>query len=563
MKKLVLTAAVSAALVGSFAQVAQAVYSVDSVTGIPTAGTVTDSHQIYLSGATAVEGSIRQLVQNRKVPVAKRICSITQPVYEYIGSGNTNLLAYLCVLETANPALTALAATKPNLLLYKNGISGSARGVNPIATDSSIAFMKVTDGTCTLGTLPTVATASTNGVYGRVTCSVASTNTLQSDFGMSDVDPIQFFGDNTPSSFESMTPALVSNMTVTPAQALIFGTPVTLNFRNALQEAQFGKGSSCITNDSAACMPSLSSHQIASIFSGKLNSWKDLKLGTSGNVWDNASPAYKSTVTNGDRVHVCRRDNGSGTGAQLGIKFLNYPCTGGDVLNSTGSIVTNVVELARVVARNDTGVSTTALAKSLTDAGPAIFHANSGSSNVNVCLDGLDKGIAMNTDTFDGVSGAGDRYEGKRWAIGIVSLENNPKRNLNYRFIKIDGVEPTLDKVARGQYKDWVEMTIQYNTSHHAALPAASRTIIEQIISSSGTPAVIGGLNASYVHSFGRSGVLAVPALGTAKTNGTIDANAPVNPYSHAVKTGSVGPNACRVPTMYDDDVAAQGVQFK
>ncbi len=522
MKKLILGAAVSTALFGG---AAQAAITVDG-NGIPVINAAT-TYEIFLSGSSAAQPFIESLMTSSKIPAINRICDSTQLIYKFSDTATVgkDQNAYLCVLNTANPALKGLAAGKTNLLLYKRNNGGSAQGVNPVVADTAIDFLKV-------DTAANCAVAST-GVAGasftKLNCTYTAGNALLSnsqkpDFGMSDVDPAQFFGQNTPLGFAPISATDVDKLTVNAAGALVFGVPVTKKLRNAMQEAQFGVKHKCVGAETAACMPSLSSAQIASIFTGKLSSWKQLKLANGSDLFSYASAANKPAS---DRLHICRRTNGSGTGAQFGVKFLNYPCS--DVATPQAS---------------ETGALPEAIAK-------AQVHENSSAGVVSECLSELDSG----TDT---VGTAFNNTYGARWAIGIQGTEHNASGSYDYRYIKIDGVEPTLDQVVRGKYKDWVELTYQYNKTH--VFDASEKEVVDELIKQAGNPVVMAATNLAAVHTWGQGGFLATPQFFAAPASGIIAKDRPVNPFSHG--TTDAATNNCRMPAIYSPGTTG-GMQFK
>jgi hypothetical protein len=527
MKKLMLGAAVSAVLLSG---VTHAAIKLDGA-GKPVI-TPADTYEIYLSGASAAQNFIDLLLTSTKVPVANRLCDSTKPIYKYSDNGNgKDQNAYLCVLNSKNPALTGLAAGKDNLLLYKRSSGGSAMGVSPLIAeannnnaDTFIDYLKVDNAAnCTA---PVVS-----GGLSKITCNYATGDAAlsqkhASDFGISDVDPLQFSGENTEAGFNPVTVSDVAKLTVKSAAVNVFNVPVTLKLRNALQEAQFPVTSKCNPKnakysigfsgsaESAACMPSLSSAMITSLFTGKINSWSQLKLGATTNLFDYASSS--ASKVSDDRVHICRRVNGSGTQAQLGIKFLNYPCS----------------ESATKPAA-DTGT--------LPEAVPsAQVHALSTSGGVTECLNELDAGTNTVGTSFNNTYG-------DRWAIGIQAVDLNANLANGFRFVKIDDVTPTLQNVVNGKYKDWVELTFQYNTSH--AFDPSEKDIVEEIIKQSANPVVMAGLNLNAKHSFGQGGFLAVPQSFVAPADDRLDLTKPVNPLSHG--TTAAKTDNCRMPAIY------------
>jgi len=527
MKNVVLGAAVAAALFGGAAQADVTLDGNGKVVVTPA-----NTYEIYLSGASAALDYIEHLSTSTTVAAAERMCDSTKPVFKFKDNGSgKDQDAYLCTLNPLNPQLVGLAGGKSNLMIYKRSKGGSAYGVSPIIAEAkggsaAIEFLNVDPSICSV---PSPAPAA--GVLSTSTCAysestVGQYQTKVPDFGISDVDPEQFRGANTPSGFSGVSASDVNFLNVESAGGQVFGIGATLKFRNALQEAQFGVGDACVGSETEACMPNLTRDQIASIMTGKIDSWQDLKIGTS-NVFANASAAYKPSGFTGHRVHICTRTDGSGTKAQMGINFLNYPCASAATAPKAGN--TSVPE---VVAETK-------------------VHAMSSSGTVSECMGELDSG--SNT-----IGSAFNNTYGIRWAIGIQGMEKNASRSEDWRFVKIDGIAPTLENVAKGKYHDWAELTFQYNKTH--AFDAGEKAIVDEFIKAASNPAVIVTLNATNNHSFGQSGYLASPKNYTPDTNGVFAASYPVNPYSHATSSQSV--NNCRVPAVYDLG-ASRGIQLQ
>lgn len=529
MKKLLLGAAVSTALYGSLASAA---VKVDS-NGIPVIEPAT-TYEIFLSGSSAAQPFIESLLTSSKVPVANRMCNSSKMIYKFSDTATLgkDQNAYLCELNTANPALKGLAAGKANLLIYKRNNGGSAQGVTPVVADTAIDFLKVdTAANCTVAAAGTVGTSFT-----KINCNYTAGNPLlansqKPDFGISDVDPIQFQGDNTPSGFQPVTKDDVSKLTVKAAATQVFGIAVTKKLRDALQEITFGATNACVGSDKVDCMPSLGYTQIASIFTGKLSSWKQLKVGPTGDLFTNASTKNKPVT---DRLHICRRTSGSGTGAQLGIKFLNYPCS-------------DVATMPAVSTDTTTGPTPEVVPK-------AQVHAMSSAGAMSECLAELNSGTDTIGTSFDNST----RTNGARWAIGIQGTELNANLASDWRFVKIDGVEPSLDKVVKGRYRDWVELTFQYNNAH--VFDSSEKQIVDELIKESGNPMVMAATNLAAVHPWGQAGFLATPQANTAIDSGLVNYAKPVNPFSHG--TTDAATNNCRMPAIYNPG-ATGGIQFK
>lgn len=523
MKKLVLGAAVSAALLGGNAQAAITV----GANGLPVINPA-DTNVLYLSGASAAVNFIEKLITASTVPAVDRICDTSKKIWKYKDSvTGSDQNAYLCVAATTNPGIPT---NKPNILIYKRSAGGSAFGVSPIIAEANgnnaaatIGFLKI-DSTCT------VTTASTT--FETITCNYnkddLTTQTLhKADFGISDVDPAQFTGSNAPVGFDNVTAADVAKLTVKSASAVAFGVPVTLDLFKALQAAQKTTGevpSTCALGDATeACLPTLSSAQIASIHTGSWVDWDQLKVGTTGQgLYTWALTNAPTLVPDASFLHTCRRENGSGTQAQSNIKFLADPCT---------------------VAASATPPAPDLTADFVEGDGVAMVHENNTSGSVSNCLDELQDGT-------DAANGFANQW-GRRWAVGIQSLE---KKSTKFEFVKVDGVAPTLANIVKGKYKDWAENTFQYWTNHvfssNGTENTALKALTNAVIKSAGAPEVMAALNSGFTHAFGNGSFLAVPTNFAPEANGAFNSARPVSPYSHATATASV--DACRVPTIYN-----------
>ena len=547
MKKLVLSAAILAALT---ANAAQATITLDA-NGVPTI-TPADTNILYLAGASAAEKFIEGVMTNSAVPAADRICDTSKKVYKFQDTAVTSQYAYLCERATTN---ASVPSNKANILIYKRSAGGSAFGVSPIVAEANgdtasaaIEFLKITSS-CTV-TTPAVAGTT----LGKISCAYnpadsATYITHIPDFGISDVDPAQFTGDNAPfnaatgAPYANVTSDDVGKLTITSASALVFGVPVTKNLYFALQAAQKSTGAvptSCVVGDETeACMPSLSSAQVASIHAGAIIDWNQLKVGTLGLVdWVAANaPTYSPGAS---YLHTCRRENGSGTQAQSNIKFLADPCAGAvGIPPATDAVVQGAGE----------------------GDGMAMVHENNSSGIVDECLKELQGG-------GNGVGTAFNNTYGVRWAVGIQSLEKATTTSTLYRFVKVDGVAPTLANVVNGKYRDWAENTFQYGTNHVFSSTAAENTALkaltDAVIKSSGAPEVMAKLNEGFGHTFiptlattQKGAYLAVPTNYAAQANGAFLSTRPVNPYSHA--TSALSANNCRVPAVYSDGTVGSG----
>jgi ABC-type phosphate transport system substrate-binding protein len=457
------------------------------------APSVTPDLEIFMSGASAQDKGIAALFQDLCV-------TGSLDVYKDDGAkpGKAHS-AYFCTVDNAK--VPGLAATSPKVLFHKRSKGGSAQGVNPVIDELAIDAMAINNSNCTETSAGSQDWRCTISNPGDLTAVV-------SDAGVSDVNPEMFVGQNTPAGNDPVdSTAVAQKMEVRSAAALVFGVPVTTSLRNALQEAQFGVADACVGAETEACMPSMSKHQIASIISGQLKSWSAFK------VAGTPLTSVATTLPTDTKVTYCRRVNGSGTQAQKNAKYLNYPSRAG--------------ALAPKAAPGNPFT------------GPVVIE-NSGSGDVSLCLNDFNNGTNTSTQNAAGKTA---------WAVGVQSTEKNADLGDDFRFIKIDGVAPTVENAANGKYVDWVELTYQWRKPVFNGPTGDKLTIIEQIANNAGAPGIIASkLNTSYVHPWGQGGYLAVSTNGhTPAANGILDLANPVTPYSHAVG-GSL--DNCRVPVV-------------
>lgn len=541
MKKLLIGAAIVAAFTASAAQAAITLGGANN--RLPTI-TPADTDVIYISGASAAEKFLEKVFTNAAVPAADKICDSSKAIYKFQDTTGKLQYAYLCEKATTN---TSVPTTKPNLLIYKRSEGGSAFGVSPIVAEANnntaaatIHFLQVNSTNCT-----EPASIAAAGSLTTISCTYdAATKFVDhvSDAGISDVDPGQFVGENAPLNTDTGLPYAnvkstdLPKLKISATATVAFGVPVTKNLYFALQAAQIASGnlaSACsnvagVFNETEACMPSLSSAQVADIHAGNIVNWDQFKVNGTGLavfVSTNADSAISALAPGSNVLHTCRRENGSGTQAQSNSVFLNYPCSTAATIPAKDSVVLGFAEAD----------------------GAAMIHENSASGNVDDCLNDLQDG-ANTANTFNNTY-----LPGSRWAVGIQSLEKSTASATKYRFVKVDGVSPTLANVVSGKYKDWAENTFQY-ANNHVWASADTKSIADAIIKSAGLPEVMAALNTGFTHTFtsAKGAYLAVPSNYAIEANGVFTSTRPVNAYSHA--TADASANACRAPVVYSAD---------
>ena len=462
--------------------------------------------EIILSGATAQDNNIGALFAE--------LC-VAGSLDEYrdgtSGSAGGNHRAYFCNLDTGK--VTGLSATSPKVLFHKTStskatgtaIGGSGIGVNPVLKKQPVDVMSINNGNCT---------APANGEkYWR--CRISQTGDVTPqvpDAGVSDVNPELFIGANTPAGVAPVDAGEVAKLLqVVSGGSLVFNTPVTLELRNALQRAQIEEGilaADCLGKETEVCMPGMSKQLIASLLTGQVGKWDSVMVGKPGSL--KPLTDFASGAITDSKVHICRRTNGSGTQATINAKILNAPCTAG--------------ALDPVETSNDL-------------AGP-IVKLNAGSGDVERCL------VDFNAGSNTSGQNAGAT---KAFAIGVQSTEKNPSNALAYRFIKIDGVAPTLQNAAAGRYGVAAEVTYQWLKSGGPTGDKAK--IISRVATDAGKPSIIAANNKSFAFTWGQGGYLAVSTAGwEVSPTGELDLNNPVTPYTHAPNGLSL--DNCRVPVV-------------
>jgi len=434
-------------------------------TGYTNTGEFTgDTLNIRVSGATAQDNGI--------LGSALSLCTAGS-VHRYAISNN---FVFYCTPDIGtNAGQITVPAGKTKLSIYKYSVGGSAFGVVPInsntASDGSalgsagnqLPFLDLSklatqcDGN-TSATVTTVSFGTSLGTYTNVACPNASgaVTTLATTYvGVSDVEPA-FFSSGT------------ANVTAASSYALIFGVPVSLNLRNALQTQQ-GLTSG---DDSEANMPSLTSAQLVSAYTQPGQTWNAIGVTFPGSIY------------------VARRVDSSGT--QKTFEALVARSGNGQPFKSCS------VSLD-VFVGPDSGNTTTGDADSVCSTGATTVAALSGGGNVRQCL------INHNT--------------GGRGAIGILTTEDKPG-TAAWRFVKVDGVTPNQAQTAAGRYRYYDESTLNTRTSGAFATGAALGygPFVARLSSDFANPAIINVINGAN-QTFGKAGLM---ALLTSQASGTV-----------------------------------------
>ncbi|BCO30049.1 hypothetical protein TspCOW1_01520 [Thiohalobacter sp. COW1] len=476
-----------------------------AVSGGAQAGALGAANEIFIGGATAPQNFLRE-------DLTIRVCDPSDPIQVFVdeveslpsetpGGGILNQgdhVVVRCTVKGSFPAPMGGA----DLAVYKyNG--GSSTGVAPVAVpdgaspgnkiylDASVAGCDAVTNSQGDNAWPIGLTGNSYELYECTDPSLIKNQ--DPDAGISDIEPAPFVG---PLALSAGTEPLgvpqrptqefedKGNLDIKPGPGLLFGTAVTLPMYDDLVESQANagmlpadcavtQGSTRAERDAVRCMPSLPSAFIKSVFLGQVTSWADAApYGLSLNP-----TSFNGGVNQGNNVHLCKRTNGSGTHAQFSINFLGTNCRANSNLS--------------MVEQND-GVSFAGI-------GLVGMYANSGSSDMDDCLNALGTGNGFDGDfaglpqtdaanfgtgdssvvpgkdldptagvvqTASGAHPLGITYDNggvpfTAYGMGYNSLEKNTKLNLAYRFVKVDGVAPTLENAISGEYKDVYYLSYQ------------------------------------------------------------------------------------------------------
>src|SRR5262245_36771084 len=184
---------------------------------------VTAQIQIWFSGASAPDNSLQNVFTS--------LClqnSLDMYKNDNAGSPGNNYRSFSCNLNSS--LIPGLSTQNPSVEFIKRSAGGSAQGVQPVAREQAISFMTISSGNCT-------ETSPGSRDWRCSDDQPGETENKIPDGGFSDVEPLLFRGPNTPSGFTDVTAADNARLVVNATSGTDFGIPVTLNLRNALQDA--------------------------------------------------------------------------------------------------------------------------------------------------------------------------------------------------------------------------------------------------------------------------------------------------------------------------------------
>lgn len=424
---------------------------------------------LYVSGATATDNAFENLFKIDDA--AFRVCQPnTLDIYYFkSGSGSISQRALTC---TASFTATGITSGTTKLALLKESAGGSANGIVNPATNAPLAFIDLVNGgsnfatscatvTGTGATLPTGTGTFNTRDCGHVLATATASTVTRTNFipqaGISDIDPTSFVG--TGGVTAAHDAALTRKRT---SIAVTFNPIVSVPLFTALQRAYGTIGATATENTgSIAAVPSLPSSVLRGVFNGS-------SILNASEV--NVNGVKLNTVLSGfadqsGDIYVCRRGDTSGTMTSFKLHFLGQGCN------------KNVASNIAFVGPDTGSCVTSGCTWSATTYGADYVFAGSGSGDVRSCMD------------YQSSQG--------RLAIGVASTEAKPGTTSNrYRYVKVDGAEPTLKAVMEGRYSFFTENT--FNDKFPATSTTGSQSLWDKLFSSVGNSVAISELNRSW-----------------------------------------------------------------
>ncbi|HKU16662.1 MAG TPA: hypothetical protein VJQ52_19880 [Steroidobacteraceae bacterium] len=496
-----LKTAVGLALIGACAPV----FAVDS-------STVAADHLLRIGGATATNNILRDVFLHS---TAGLCATGTVDVYE-----GTNQRLVACRAKTFAVGSPYAAISGENIAYIKESNGGSGNGTGPVANQTSLVFLNPANPTC--GAAQNVAAASGLLAY-TLHPGCTGTQSIAPEIGIADVEGklLGFTG---------------TGLTPIPLLDIVFGVPVSLPLYRDLQAAQ-GLGS----DDTCANVPSLTSSQVAAIYTGNIF---DASVLVQADQGDNGSQIDGGAQK---AIHICRRGNSSGTQAGTQAFFLNQGCASDVAPFFTPDVPQCLAGGCSWPTQVINGVT-----QNFQD---DLVFAGSGSSQVQQCL-----------NFFGGQ--ANDNY-----AVGVLSTENSTSGQ-NYRFVRVDGALPTLESTANGNYQFFTSNVMNLGTLSYSADETAIYTYISD---AAGSPALLDPLNqpfrdgmCSSATNLGDGGVLAsskfIDAFGFPANHEAPFSGAEIrdNPINTQTKQPLGVINNCQRPVTHPAvEAEAAGGQFR
>ncbi len=385
-----------------------------------TPSAVGTNNRLFISGATATDNALTALFLRAGTTDAPAFCQ-AGTIDVYIAGtdlASAKQRSILCNLATAVGSLSAGTA----VAVSKESNGGSDQGTVTIANAGTRQYLDLTNNTSP--TCGAVSTVNANTIasfpnHQAFTLHPSCTGlaNVRADVGVADVNPALFSAGTAP-----ITQAQIDRLTSDALYQPVFAVGVSTNLYRALQRAQ-GK---TVGSDTADNVPSLTTAQVAAIYSGGIGDWSQVVSPTGLAI---NSATYTAGANVNGTPFICRRGDESGTQASHASHFLGERC------------MTGVLSFVSV---SDTNCQQSGCTWSATYNNQQVF-AGSGSGEVRKCLDAhndLDHfaiGVLSNESRYDGLGSLG-------------GSANAGAGTQQFRYVALDGRVPNLESVANGKY---------------------------------------------------------------------------------------------------------------
>ncbi|MDY6948584.1 MAG: hypothetical protein SXG53_23015 [Pseudomonadota bacterium] len=487
---------------------------------------------LYVSGATATDNALENLFKLDNA--ANRVCAPGSLDIYYFksASGSASQRALTCTAAFSGAGITS-GTTR--LALLKESAGGSANGIINPSNGTPLSFLDIVNTGSNFTTSCAAVTGSGNtlpgaaGTWESRDCGYVSgtpSSVTRSNFapqaGISDVDPGTFVGTG------GVTAQHEQDLTRERASvAVTFNPIVSVPLFTVLQRAYGTIGATASEDTSSvASVPSMPSSLLRAIFNGN-SVLAANEININGVKLSNRLSGFDSA---GD-IYVCRRGDTSGTMTSFKLNFLNQGCSKNPALNVS------------FVTPDTTSCTAAGCSWGPTFQSDFVF-AGSGSGDVRACID------------YHSSQG--------HLAVGVASTESKPGTTSNrFRYVKVDGAEPTLKAVMEGRYSFFTENT--FNDRFPNTSVSGSQTLWDKVYGSIGNSVALAGVNNSWRSSValtgpddgtGDTGILDIASASNATTIGNLFSDGaisggevrstPVNSQTRATLNGA--PNNCNLP---------------
>jgi hypothetical protein len=469
------------------------------------------------SGATATDITLADVYLDVVAGLCQEFPAGDPLVVEVYTTGtafNISTATNYSVVCRTRAGVTGIANTDVAFVKHS---SGSGQGVANVANGTLLgvtgsgAARWVDAAACKGVVAPSFVAATATRIAHNLYVNCATAVDTVPKFGIADVEPLLL----------GASSADRGRLNIRAGVAIGFSPVVTRGFYTALKAAQ-GLAATCPSDTQAAalegCLPNLTSAQIRGIFKGTL-------IGVN-RLYDGAVPL--TAPAGGGNIFVCRRGNSSGTQVSFQTYFLGQGC---------GSAHTFVGATNATCTAGGCGWDSTIY-------GNDRVFAGTGTGDVRNCLDYHE---SLN-----------------RYAIGLVSTENIPNdTNRRFRYIKTDGVAPSLERTVAAEYGFFTENSFNTpNATSPNPVSPGQAALTEATFNGLRSASAIRNSVATLAHGLG--GVLAIPSninssVAPVHTQAAILAT-PINGQTRATNYGG-GLNNCNPPWTAARTEAAADVQ--